>query len=166
MNRMTVFNAQSVNGQLSLGSEYNKARFTSFLKENNGMRLKIEPLTPESTKQRGYFEGAIVPFVTFFQEGYNYEDSEDLRRVREWLKLEFNGEQVNIMGKLEKVAKSTKGELNKGFLDRIMDWLVEQGYPVEVLEPNKYKHWRDTLYPFGGPSTYIGYLLSINLLHK
>lgn len=161
---MTVFNAQAIKGQLSLGSEYNKARFTDFLKENDGIRIKIEPLTPESNKQRGYFEGALVPFITYYQEGYNYEDPEDLRRVREWIKLEFNGELTEVKGKIHKVAKSTKGQLNKGFIDRIMDWLVEQGYPVELLEPNKYKKWKDTIYPYGGPPNYIGYLKSINLI--
>ena len=161
---MTVFHAQSVGGQLSLGSEYNKVRFTQFLKDNPGIRIKIEPLTPESNKQRGYFEGALVPFVTYFQEGYNYESPDDLVRVREFLKIEFNGELANIKGVVHKVAKSTKGELNKGFIDRIMDWLVEQGYPVELLEPNRYKKWRDEIFPYGGPPTYIGYLKSINMI--
>jgi hypothetical protein len=38
--------------------------------------------------------------------------------------------------------------------------------PIEALDPNAYKHWHDTVFPYGGPETYIGYLLELNILKK
>jgi hypothetical protein len=35
---------------------------------------------------------------------------------------------------------------------------------IEALNPEKYKHWKGTVYPFGGPETYIDYLVSLNIL--
>lgn len=151
-------------GKFSLGSEYNAARFRDFLKKNPGMRLKIEPLTPESDKQRRFFEGAIIPFFTYYQEGLDYRNPDDLETVREWLKIEFNGHFVTIKGKSHKVAQSTKGALNSGFLDRVMDWMVDQGYQVDLLNPNDYKHWRDAIRPHGGPENYIDYLKELRKL--
>lgn len=152
--------------KLSLGSEHNRARFADFLKANPGIRLRIEPITPESRKQRAYFEGAIIPFVTFFQENLNHKDADDLAKVRDWLKIEFNGAFITLGGKAVKVPKSTKGELNRGFLERIMDWCGEQGYPIDMLVPDDFKKWRDTVRPYGGPDDYIDYLVQCGKLRR
>lgn len=165
----TVFWGQSDpegTGALSLGSDYNRARFKDFLKKHPGIRLKIDPYTPESRKQRGFFEGAIVPFVTFFQDNLDYNDTDDLKRVRHWLKTEFNGGFLVIGGKSIKVPKSSKGELNRGLLERIMDWCGEQGYPVDLLNPEDYKDWRDRIYATGGPGTYMDYLVECGKIRK
>lgn len=153
-------------GKLSLGSEHNRARLSDFLKGSPGMRLKIEPVLPESRKQRKYFEGAIVPFVTFFQENLDHNDTDDLQKVRDWLKIEFNGAFIALGGKAVKVPKSTKGELNRGFLERILDWCGEQGYPVEYLNPQEYKDWHAKIRPYEGPPTYIDYLVSVGKLRR
>lgn len=153
-------------GRLSMGSDHNRARFADFLRENPGVRLRIEAITPESGKQRRFFEGAIVPFVTFFQENMDWNDKDDLERVRNWLKIEFNGGFVTIGGKALKVPKSTKGELNRGLLERITDWLGEQGYPTQLLMPSDYKAWNDKVRPYGGPRTYIDYLIECGKLKK
>lgn len=161
-----IFWAKSDNGKFSLGSEHNAARFRQDLKDNIGARYKIERVIPESSKQRRFFEGGIIPLITYYQEGMDYKNSEDLDNVREWIKLEFNGEyDINIAGKIHKKAKSTKGMLNKGFLERVIDWFIEQyAPPMEALDPEKYKDWRDRIRPAGGEENYIDHLISLRIL--
>jgi hypothetical protein len=159
-----VFLAVSNEGKLSLGSPENRARFADFLKANNGMRFRIEPITPESKKQRNFFEGAVVPLIAYYQEGFDHTNSHDCKVIREWLKLEFHGEFRVVAGKSIKMAKSTKGELNRGFLEAVLDWAGGEGYQTELLLPVDYKLWKDTIYPYGGPDNYIDYLLEIGKL--
>lgn len=160
------FLATIKDGGFNLGSEYNRAQFINWTRANIGARVGISLLLPESSKQRGFFEGAICPMVAFFQEGMNHRNYEDIKTVREMLKIEFNGVYVNIKNKSTKIGGSTKGELNQGFLDRVVDWMEEQ-YGInraEVLNPNEYKKWRNEVFPYGGPDDFIDYLVSIGKL--
>ena len=103
-----------------------KAKFLQFVRENPGMRFTMKPDLPESGRMRRYYEGAVVPLVAFYQEGMDHHDGEDRRKVREWLNQEFNGEMVNIDGKMQGVGRSTKGrEHLQPFLERVLDWLNE-----------------------------------------
>ncbi len=151
-------------GGMEFPSDYARVRFKEFLKKNPGMRFKAEPLTPESNHQRRFFEGAVVPFFTYYQDNLNWREPDDLRKAREWLKLEFNGEFILIKDKVHKVPKSTKGKLNKGFLDRVIDWMAENGYKTELLNPDEYKRWRDEIYSTGVADTYLDYLIEIGKL--
>lgn len=164
---MTTFWAQSdptAPGKLSLGSDFNRARFADHLKKHPGTRYKIEPFTPESREQRGFFEGGLIPFIAYFQENIDYNDSDQLRRVRDWLMLEFNASFLTMGGKAIKVAKSSKGQLSRGLMERIMDWCGENGMPIELLNPNDYKDWRDRVRPSAGPGTYLDYLVETGKL--
>lgn len=154
-------------GRLSMGSDHNRARFADFLRENPGMRLRIEAITPESGKQRRFFEGGLIPFIAFWQENIDYNDSDDLKRVRDWIMIEFNASFLTMGGKAIKVPKSSKGELNRGLIERIMDWCGEQGYPVELLNPEDYKDWNERVRGTkGGPRTYLDYLVQCGKLKK
>jgi len=162
-----TFWAQSdptIPGKLSLGSEHNRARFADFLKKHPGVRIKIEPFTPESREQRGFFEGGLIPFITYFAENMDYNDNEDCRKVREWMMLEFNAQFLTLGGKAIKVAKSSKGQLSRGLIERILDWCGEQGYPIELLNPEEYKDWRDRVRPSAGPGSFLDYLVSTGKL--
>lgn len=161
---MTFFTAISTGDGLDLISDYKRNEFKKFLLENKGIRLKIEPITPESKSVRAFYEGAVVPLFCYYQENMDYKNPDHLKKVREWLALEFNGELVNVGGKIHKVAKSTKGELGKGYIDRVMDYMADNGYELHLLDPTQYKMWRDTIYPFGGPENYIDYLVSVGKL--
>jgi hypothetical protein len=138
-----------------------------FMKNNPGMPFELKPLLPESLKQRGWFEGSLVPLITFYQEGMDHHNRKDLDEVREWLKLEFNGKFITISGISHRVAQSTKGKLGQGFLERLVGY-IEDNYapPLEALNPESYKDWRDIVYPCGGPDNYIDYLLSLNILSE
>ena len=155
----------TADGHLDFGI-FGKPKFQQFLKEHPGIRLVVTAQLPESGKLRRYYEGAIIPLVTFYQEGMDHRNGDDRRQVREWLKTEFNGQMVEIGGKMHVVGKSTSGrEVLNPFVERVVDWLTENyAPPAEALTPKKYKEWRDTIFPFGGPDNYIDYLLEIGLL--
>ena len=36
--------------------------------------------------------------------------------------------------------------------------------PTEAMDPKKWKHWHDTVFRYGGPSTYIDYLIETGIL--
>lgn len=164
---MAKFYAIAQGGRLNM-SEYTKKAFIDFLRENEDMRMEITSLLPESKNMRGWFEGGVVPFITYFQDGMNHRDYKDIYKVREWLKTEFNGDIVVLGGKQHRVTKSTKNLL-KGFIERVMEWAEEQGYPTNLLNPDEYKRWRDEIFPTGeieDPDNYIDFLVSIGKLHK
>lgn len=154
-------------GDIDFG-ERNGAIFRKMLRDNPGMLLKITQVLPESDKQRRFLEGAVIPLATFHQEGLDYRNPDDCRKVREWLKEEFNSELVVVGGRAHRIAKSTKGrEALQPFLERVVTWLIENyAPPSEALDPDAYKHWRDTVFPTGGPDTYIDYLLTCGILQK
>lgn len=161
------FNAISgPNGQLSLGSEYNAKRFRQYLKDNIGMRFEINTLIPESNKQRRFFEGAVIPLLAYYQEGMDHHNSEDRRRVREWILMEFNGEWVVVAGKKIRVKKTSKGQLRDGLLERIIDWMMDNygGDVARALEPGRYNNWHDVIYGAGGIDNYIDYLVDSKII--
>jgi hypothetical protein len=46
-----------------------------------------------------------------------------------------------------------------------MTWLVENYQPpIEAIDPKKYKHWRDAIFPYKDPDNYIDYLIEIGIL--
>lgn len=153
-------------GRLQFGP-VKRAEFMQYLKEHGPCRLTITPQLPESSKLRRFYEGSVVALVAYYQEGLDHRSHDDRRKVREWLKGEFNGELVTVNGKVHTVAKSTKGRaVLAPFVERVIDWINEQyDPPPEALDPERFKYWRDTIFSFeGGPDNYIDYLVSINLL--
>jgi hypothetical protein len=150
-------------GGLDLGQR-NRALFHQWTKANPGALCKITPVLPESNKQRRFLEGAVIPLVTFYQDGLNHRDAGDCAKVREWLKLEFNAESVNVAGEVHKIPKSTRGReaLNK-FLEAVVEWLQDNYAPrTEALDPASFKLWRDTV--MDGPDNYIDWLVSTGVL--
>src|SRR4051812_36792835 len=94
-------------GGLEFGQR-NRAIFKEYLQKNVGIVLKITPVLPESNKQRAFLEGGVLPLITYYQAGLDHHNSDDVRRVRDWMKQEFNGEMVALGDKVHLVAKSTK----------------------------------------------------------
>lgn len=155
----------SKDGKGLIFSDFFRSKMLEYMRKNPGQPFEISPILAESTKQRGWFEAALCPLVAFYQEGMDHRNYKDIKKVREWLKIEFNSEMVNILGRVNKVAKSTKNELNNGFLERVVGYLQENfSPPIEALDPKCYKHWHDSIFPYGGPDNYIEYLLKTNKL--
>lgn len=154
-------------GGFDLGSDYNRARLKAHLKKNAGKKFRIEDLEVESLDQRGYFEGAVIRLWVYL-DGNDHKDSVRVKQYHDFAKEEFNPEYVKIAGKMRKRGASTKGKLKgeHGIIEKVIMFLEEQ-YGIdrmEVLDPKKYKDWRDTIFPFGGPDNYIDYLVSIKKL--
>lgn len=164
---MTHFLAYSNKGALSLGTEYNRARFKQDLRENDGARYRIERMTPESRDQRGFFEGAVIPLWVYL-DGNDWRNSNIVKHYHNESKKEFNGDFIIRAGQKEKIGKSTKGILNKGFLDKVIDFLEEQyGIErIEVLNPETYKRWRDELYGTGETDDFIEYMVETGMLKR
>ncbi len=176
---MSTFWAKSINGKLNFDPPqegvqkerpWNTLRLQKDLRENPDAKYKLERVTPESRDQRNFFEGALVPLVTFFQEDLDYRDRSDLLNVRDWLKLEFTPQIIVINKKPQKVPGSTKGKLNKDMIvERIVEWM-EENYAIKrefVLDTKHYDHWKNAIWPTGeGPDNYIDYLLSLGRLRK
>jgi len=146
-----VFHAQSVNGKLSFGTEYNKARFDEFIKANNGVRIKIIPNTDISYNKRRFFEGAIVPFFALQHLVQNKEGKTVVmgyEEARSLLKLWFNPEYIRNSsgGEPTEIAGSSKKLNNKEFTERLIEqplaYMRENGF----ILPNEddYKEWRDS----------------------
>jgi hypothetical protein len=53
--------------------------------------------------------------------------------------------------------------LNKTIEYLMTNYDIDQN---EVLNPDKYKIWRDEIYPYGGPDNYIDFLLESKKLIK
>lgn len=161
-----MFKAVIKNGGLGFPNDYQRDKFRQLLKENEGIRVKIELDTPESTNQRAFYHGAVLPLWAYL-DGKDYRDGDILNQLHEIAKREFNGEIIMIHGKPEKVGKSTKGLLRSGYLERVIDYLVEN-YGIDqglVLNPELYKKFRDEIYPFDTKyDTFIEYMKDLNLL--
>lgn len=156
-------------GSLDFGLRNNEA-FRHWRKNNVGALLKITPVLPESDKQRRFLEGAVIPLVTYYQEGMDHRNADDCRRVREWLKAEFNGQIVHLStpeGIINghRIAKSTKGrEALNAFLEKVVEWLQDNySPPLEALDPAHFKLWRDTV--MDGPTNYIDWLIERRILN-
>jgi hypothetical protein len=152
-------------GRITL-SPYTKADFKEYLRVNGPVEIKICAVLPESNKMRRWYEGGLIPLIAYYQDGMDHNSSEDRRQVREWLKVEFNGEMIEVAGKAQLIARSTKGRaVFNPFVERVQDWFI-QNYdpPTEAMDPVKWTHWHDTVFPYGGPSTYIDYLISTGIL--
>lgn len=139
-----MFTVTAKDGGFDTGSDIQKARLKKWLTEHDGQRIRIELAEPESNELRGYFEGAVVPEVCNSWEWCDPSNREDLETCRELLKQEFNGKWVPTpSGGKRKVALSSKGQkVLREMVNRITDWMAEQGMPIPNAE--LYKNWRDS----------------------
>ncbi len=78
-----TFEFRAINGHLTVGSDYNRARFSERLKKGGRGHIIFD--LPESRKQRRFFEGAVVPLATYFQDNLDYRNPEDCEVMRESL---------------------------------------------------------------------------------
>ena len=144
-----------------------KAEFKAYVLENGPIRLTVTHDRPESAKMRRWYEGGLVRLITHYQEGLDHHDPEHRRKVREWLKAEFNAEIIEVAGKAQRVAKSTAGRaVFEPFVERVQDWFVENyAPPLEAMDPERWKAWNDTVRTIpGSVDNYLDYLIEIGIL--
>lgn len=148
-------------------NEVAKAEFQAYVKANGPVRLTVSSDGAESAKMRGWYEGGLVRLITHYQEGMDHHSNHDRRKVREWLKQEFNSEIVNVAGKAQRVAMSTEGRaVFEPFVQRVQDWFIENyNPPPEAMDPEKWKHWDQTVRTLPDtPDNFLDYLISIGIL--
>lgn len=96
-----TFTFTAYNGGMKY-APYTRQQFKQHLLDHEGKRYKVKLVETESQRMRGYFEGAVVGLVTYYQEGMDHRNHQDCTKVREWLKLHFNGEFCVVGGVSEK----------------------------------------------------------------
>lgn len=129
---------------------------------NVGGRFTLEDFLPESRKQRKFYHGAVLTLWAYL-DMKDYKDPAVLDSYHELAKYEFNPEIIVTKGKSVKVGKSTRGELNHGFLEKVVDNLVDN-YGVDrikCLNPKDYKYFKDKVFMEGKYDTYIDYLIDL-----
>lgn len=160
-----IFWAQSKDGKLST-TDYNRLRLMHDLKTNDGAKYRIERVTVESRLQRRFYEGGVIKLWVYL-DGNDYKNSRVCKHYHDQANREFNGDIIVRNGKSELIGLSSKGKLERdGLCEKVIEFLEEQ-YSIDrtkVLDPAKYKYWRDALYSTGEFDTYIDYLKSINAL--
>lgn len=150
-----------------LTTPYQDVLKRKFAKENAGKRIRItiEKVTPESNKQRRMYHGAYLTLWAYL-DGKDYRDPQLLADYHEIAKLEFTPTVVMVNGEPKKIGRSSKGNLNE-LMEKLLDYLVENyGIdPAKVLDPELYKKFRDTIWPFTPKyETFIDYLLDLKYL--
>lgn len=146
-------------------SEYTSRLFKQFLRDNQGIRLEIAAMTPESNKMRRFYMGAVIPLWTYL-DGADYHDYKVLEDRFEMAKIEFNGKIVESKGRAIRIGQSTKGDKLKEMTEKTIDFLVEQyGIdPMKVLNVEEYKRWADTIFPLTNIDNFIDYMRKSGIL--
>jgi hypothetical protein len=164
---MSNYLVQFIGGKMAIHGGYKKIGFKEEIKENPNAKWTLTRITPESDKLRGFYHGAIIPLWAYLNN-LDHTDSNVLDFLHHEAKKEFNGEVVMIDNKPTKFGKSTKGKLNSGYIERIIEYL-EENYAIDrlqVLDSEHYKDFRDRVYSSGEFDTYIDYLVFLNRLPK
>jgi hypothetical protein len=157
---------RAVDGGMDFG-ERNRALFKQHLKAHPGMLYKVTALLPESSKQRRFYHGGVLPLWAYL-DGKDYRNAEVLADLHEIAKYEFNGHEIIVDGKKMNVGRSSKGKELAPYLERIIEHLVDNyGIdPTEVLDPKKYKDFADTVFMEGNYETYIDYMVAEGRLRR
>jgi hypothetical protein len=129
-------------------SEYNQARFKQELKDNEGRKYRISPVSPSiSENKRGWYFGAVVPMLR--QLNPSWTDLSD-EQVHEILKVEFNGfEALGIDGQKKKyglsaVSSDVPVEIFDNYILRIAEWVKENYGGISLPDSEYYKKNRDS----------------------
>ena len=143
---MSKFLAIIKNGKPEFMSDYNKARFNDWCKENEGQKIQIKRVSSKvSDNRRGWYFGAIIPFMKTLVPAWNELDDDQLHEV---LKTEFNGFIVETkVGKrkypLPVANRDVDSEQFDNYILRISEW-CRNNYEQELPDPEMYKEVRDS----------------------
>lgn len=146
---MKTFIFQAKEGKPDFLSEYNRDRFRAELRKNDGKKYRITPVTPDvSEEKRGWYYGAIIPFMKELNPHWSDLTSDQLHEV---LKQEFNGfEARGIDGEWKKygmsaVAGDVRTEIFDNYILRISEWVKENYGGMTLPDPEHWKkHFRDS----------------------
>lgn len=134
-------------GRLNFG-EYNAANIRDYGKKHAGTPIRLETaVNPVSSEMRGYYFGALMPFLRTLVPEWNSLSNDELHEV---LKTAFNYfEAYNpLSGRRENFGQSIMSgdRQNKKAMEYIMrigDW-VTTNYQQSMPDPEIYKKFRDS----------------------
>lgn len=127
-------------------SDYNRARFNDWCKENEGHKIQIKRVSSKvSDNRRGWYFGAVLPFVKQLVPVWQTLTDAQLHEV---LKTEFNGFIVETkQGKrkypMPVANRDVDTEQFDNYILRIAEW-VRSNYELELPNPEEYKTERDS----------------------
>jgi len=124
-----MFNATVKEGKLNFGSQFNEARFRSWLKDMEGKEVKISKIDRSRTILQNRFYWEFLNIIS-------RETGDDPNSLHEYLKrkllppvfITVRGEEIKIPASTTKLSKIEMGE----YIDRISA-LVE----IPVPDPNE-----------------------------
>lgn len=127
-------------------SSYNRERFKEYVREHQGTRMRLEPVSPHvSDEARGFYFGGVINGTIKRLSGFEGMSTDE---VHELLKREFNGVEIRdpVTGNNTRLGKSIAINSSRRFQEyllRIGDWLMEN-YGQSMPDPEDYKSWRDS----------------------
>lgn len=142
-----------------------REKFLEYAGKNKGRRVIIKSLLPESRYQRKFYHGAVLALWAYL-DGKDYTDDEIIDDYHEIGKMEFNAKIVKTKTGTKKIGGSTRGKLNEGYLERVIENL-EKEYGVDrelCLNPKDYKYFKDKIFMEGKYNEYLDYLKDLNRL--
>jgi hypothetical protein len=156
----------SKDGGFNFG-DHERVRFKQYLRDHPDALLKISPVLPESRKLRRFYHGAVLPLWAFL-DGKDYRSADVLADLHEVAKLEFNGHLIEVGGKPFKIGKSTRDGALRGYVERVIEYLMESyGVdPSQVLNPEQYKYFMQAVFMHGQYEDYISYLIAEGRLKR
>lgn len=128
-------------------------QYDEFLKQREGLFIKLIPYDPYSNDIRRYFEGAIIEYFQLQHFQYSKKEGRYVRvprdYVRKMLKREFNGEYIPTLdGKFVREGISTAGLSKKqftAFVERIINYMETNGMMIPYSDD--FNNWLDTSPP-------------------
>jgi hypothetical protein len=145
---MRSFNLKIHEGKLAFSSDYHKALFNQFLKDNEEKEVEVRlKKASVSDKMRGYYFAAVIPQVRGTCEEWKDLSGDELHEV---LKKMFNyfdfynplSERTERVGKPTLSANDfTNTASAMEFLMKIADYLADCG--LEMPDPEEWKHYQE-----------------------
>jgi hypothetical protein len=126
-------------------TDYNRARFNEWLKDNDGHKVQIKRVSSKvSDNRRGWYFAGVLPFMKQLVPAWQELTDEQLHEV---LKTEFNGFIVETKhGKrkypLPVANRDVDTEQFDNYILRIADWVLTN-YNLMLPSPEDYKDLRD-----------------------
>lgn len=140
------FIAMVEKGKLSFLTDFNKARFQQWLKENEGQKVQIKRVSSKvSDNRRGWYFGGIIPFVKELVPQWQTLTDDQMHEV---LKTEFNGFVIETKKGKRKYPmpvanRDVDSEDFDNYILRIAEW-VRNNYALELPSPDEYKRLIDS----------------------
>lgn len=142
-----IFLAKAENGGIGFQSEYTRAHFKQWLKDNEGKQLRIETTQKVSSNLRGYYYAAVLPTVKSAIPQWEYLTDEEIHNILKKQFCYFDAYNA-ITKRTERFSRTVMSDESNTkrameFIELIGTWLGEE-YHIELPNPEEFKVTRDS----------------------